>query len=123
MSSTIRSIIRRIGKGDGFDNSTTYPDATLDEWIADAQQDVPVSAFGTKADRAVAYYAAGLMFHSSSSVSGSGGAVKRKKLDERETEWATGNSVNGMSNKYFDMYAKLKTSAGRRPSPMVLNGR
>jgi len=121
MSSTVRGIIRRIGAGDGFDNVTNYPDATLNDWIADAQIDVPVSRLGAKADRAVAYYTCHLMLQSSSSVSSTGGAVKKEKTRNVEREYHQSTSTDATSDKYYEMYLRLIKGL-ITPRPFVLNG-
>lgn len=121
MSSTIRAIIRRIGAGDGFDNATNYPNDTLDDWIADSQIDVPVSRLGAKADRAVAYYTCHLMLQASSSVSSTGGAVKKEKTRNVEREYHQATSTTATSDKYYEMYMRLLKGLVM-PRPFVLNG-
>jgi hypothetical protein len=121
MSSTVISIIRRIGKADGFDNITNYPDATLNEWIADARLDVPVSRLGANADRALAYYTAHLMLQGSTTVSSTGGGVKKQKTRNVEVEYQQVQLSSVISDKYYELYLQfIKRLA--RPSPMVLNG-
>jgi len=123
MSSAIRSIIRRVGAGDSFNDVTAYPDATLDLWIGDAVIDTPpASRLGTKYDRAVAYYTCHLMLQSGSAVSSTGGGVKKKKAGDVEIEYhqASTSSASSISDKYYDMYIAL-IKINTRPSPMVLN--
>ena len=123
MSAAIRSIIRRVGAGDSFDNVTTYPDATLDLWISDSIIDVPpASKLGLKYDRAVAYYTCHLMLGGSSSVSSTGGGIKKKEAGDVSIEYhaATSSSTSSISDKYYEMYLQLiKNNA--RPSPLTLN--
>jgi len=122
MSAAIVSIIRRIGAADGFNDVTAYPDLTIEEWITDALQDVPVARLGVRADRAVAYYTAHLMLQSGSSVSSTGGGVKRQKAGDVEIEYhAAGSNMLAISDKYYETYLQLiKTNT--RMSPIVLNG-
>ena len=124
MSAAIRTIIRRIGAGDGFDDITNYPDATIDLWIADALIDVPTSQLGTKADRSVAYYTCHLMLQSTSNVSSTGGSIKREKTRNVEVEYFAGGntSTSGTTDKYYDMYIRLIRKCTRM-SPFILNGR
>jgi hypothetical protein len=122
MSAAIREIIRRIGAGDGFDNVTTYPNDTLDDWISDAQQDVPVSKLGDRADRAVAYYTCHLMLMASSAVSSTGGTVASEKAGDVERSYHSGSSASSSSSKYYEMYLRLVKNLTRM-SPFVLNGR
>lgn len=120
MSSAIRSIIRRIGAGDGFDNSTTYPDSVLNDWITQAQLSVPTNKLGDKANYAVAYYSAHLMLSASSKVSSTGGSVTMEKSGDVQRSYSAGSGSG--SSKYLDEYNRLiKTLV--RPSPFVLNGR
>ena len=122
MSAAIVSFIRRIGAGDGFNDANAYPDATLEEWITDALQDVPVSRLGVKADRAVAYYTCHLMLQSSSTVSSTGGGLKREKAGDVEKEYhAAGSSMAATSDKYYETYLQL-IAQKTRVSPIVLNG-
>lgn len=122
MSAAIRAIIRRIGAGDGFDNVTTYPNDTLDDWISDTQQDFPVSKLGDRADRAVAYYTCHLMLTASSAVSSTGGAIAREKAGDVERSYHSGSSASSSSSKYYEMYLRLVKNLTRM-SPIVLNGR
>ena len=123
MSAAIRSIIRRIGAGDSFNDVTAYPDATLDDWIGDAIIDTPpASRLGTKYDRAVAYYTCHLMLQGGSSVSSTGGGIKKKQAGAVSIEYhqASTSSASQVSDKYLEMYLKL-IKINTRPSPMVLN--
>ena len=121
MSASVITIIRRIGAADGFDNVTAYPDATLNEWIADARLDVPVSKLGANADRALAYYTCHLLLQSGTTVSSTGGAVKREKAGQVEIEYHQASFSSVISDKYYEMYLQLIKRVAR-PSPMVLNG-
>ncbi len=121
MSASVISIIRRIGAADGFGNATTYPDAVLNEWIADARLDVPVSKLGANADRALAYYTCHLLLQSGSTVSSTGGGVKRQKAGQVEIEYHQASFSSVISDKYYEMYLTLIRRFAR-PSPMVLNG-
>ena len=122
MSLAIRSYIRRYGKGDGFDNIEAFPDSILDEWIADALQDVPAARLGNKSDRAAAYYACHLILHGSESLKSTGGGLKKEKAGDVEIEWhATSNSASSaISDKYLEMY--LSFLSQKSLSPIVLNG-
>lgn len=121
MSAAVISIIRRIGTADGFDNATTYPDATLNEWIADARFDVPVSKLGNNANRALAYYTCHLMLQASNAVSSTGGGVKRQRTRNVEVEYHQAQFNSVVSDKYYEMYLQFIKRVSR-PSPMVLNG-
>ena len=124
MSAAIISKIRRIGAADGFDNVTTYPDALVSEYIADALLSVPSSRLGAKADLATAYYTCHLMFQESASASSSGGSKTKEKVGDVEVTYSSGtaSSVGGTSDKYLDLYKSL-TKTLLRAGPIVLNGR
>lgn len=122
MSAAIRAIIRRVGVGDGFNNTTTYPDATLDDWIADAEQDVPTCNLGDRSDRAVAYYTCHLMYQATSSAASSGGSLIKEKVGDVERAYSAGSSSSSSTSskdKYWVMYQNLLGSIWRN-SPMVL---
>lgn len=123
MSAAIVSIIRRIGAGDSFNDATLYPDATLEEWIGDASQDVPPSSrLGNKYDRAVAYYTCHLMLQGSGSVSSTGGGLKREKAGDVEIEYhAASSNISPNSDKYYQTYLGIIANK-TRVSPIVLNG-
>lgn len=123
MSAAIVSIIRRIGAGDSFNDVTLYPDATLEEWIGDASQDVPTaSRLGNKYNRAVAYYTCHLMLQGSGSVSSTGGGLKREKAGDVEIEYhAASTNISPNSDKYYQTYLGIIANK-TRVSPIVLNG-
>ena len=122
MSSAIRTIIRRIGAGDGFNNATTYPDGTLDDWIADALTFVPVSKLGDRADLAAAYYTCHLMLMATSAVSSTGGAIARDKAGDVERSYHAASGSSAATSKYYELYLQLVKNLTRM-SPFVLNGR
>ena len=125
MSAAIISKVRRIGKSDGFDNVTNYPDALISEYIADAQLTVPTSKLGGKADLATAYYTCHLMYQGSDSASSGGGSLASEKVGDVEKKYfASGGSSSATigSDKYLDLYNALIKSVCRG-GPLVLNGR
>jgi hypothetical protein len=123
MSAAIRTIIRRIGAGDGFDNTTTHPDDTPDDFISDALTFVPVSKLGNRADLAAAYYTCHLMLMATSAVSSTGGAIAREKAGDVERSFHAGSSASsGATSKYYELYLQLVKNLTRM-SPFVLNGR
>lgn len=125
MSSAIIAKVRQYGAADGFDNVTTYPDATISLYIADAQLTVPSAKLGAKATLAVAYYTLHLMYQSSGSASSSGGSKTKEKVGDVEVTFSSGSSASssgGSTDKYLDMYKSLIKSVCRG-GPMVLNGR
>lgn len=123
----VHSNIRRIGKADGFNDETAYPDEELDLWIADANLTVPVDRLGAKADLALAYYTCHLMYRGSAEVQSSGsGGIKREKSGDVEVEYhqASSKTVSSGNSKYLDEYERLVGEGQKsRKSPMILNGR
>ena len=121
MTAAHRTIIRRIGAADGFDNATTYPNSDLDLWIADALLFVPTAKLGDKADLAVAYYTCHLMLQATSTVSSTGGTVTSKKAGDIQISYGSGGASNSSSlhDKYWTLYQSILKGVCRN-SPMIL---
>lgn len=96
--------------------------ARIDAFISDAQQDVTLPTSHEKYDRAIAYYAAGLITDADPyKTDSSGFALKREKSSQGENEFQTAKSGQH-SNKYFDQYYKIMGLAVRR-GPFAANAR
>lgn len=90
--------------------------ADIDMFIADAQTDVggAVPTFHVKYERAIAYYAAGLMFDADPNKgAGAGFGVRREKTSLGEIEYQM-KKYGTRSNRYFDKYYDILGSLAKQ---------